>query len=214
MSVTAHCEMLSTQFLLSAMEENRPAHQTAECPPPGARRVKATLRTKFYNKLVDLVPAVDQSSPGVEAIEGGLKTIHSHYARKAASFRPALWLQEEPDPPNICKREELLPRSTRCTLAQLRSGYSMFLRSYTHRIGKEGGEECPDCGGTPHDTPHLFNCPAKPTGLTIRDLWADPVAVADFLGLEGPPDRPEPWPPPTPAEDGERPEDQTDHDSQ
>ena len=56
-----------------------------------------------------------------------------------------------------------------------------------HRADYVDGEGHPDCGSTPHDTPHLFNCLAKPTDLIIRDSWADPLAVENYVGLEGSP---------------------------
>jgi hypothetical protein len=39
------------------------------------------------------------------------------------------------------------------------------------------------CAGTPHDTNHLFNCPAKPTTLTPIDLWENPMQATAFLDL-------------------------------
>ena len=36
-------------------------------------------------------------------------------------------------PSNICSSEETLPRHTRCTLAQLRTNKSLFLKSYLHK---------------------------------------------------------------------------------
>ncbi|KAI5726007.1 hypothetical protein M8J77_022717 [Diaphorina citri] len=44
--------------------------------------------------------------------------------------------------------------------------------------------ECPLCSGAPHDTNHLFNCPANPTSLTPFDLWTSPAKVASFLELK------------------------------
>ena len=34
-----------------------------------------------------------------------------------------------------------------------------------------------------HTTWHLFNCPAKPTPLTVLSLWKQPEQAAAFLGL-------------------------------
>ena len=64
--------------------------------------------------------------------------------------------------PEIDKSERKLPRSTRRTLAQLRAGYSPYLKQYLHRINPTMyGPECPKCNLTPHDTHHLFNCPGN-----------------------------------------------------
>lgn len=46
--------------------------------------------------------------------------------------------------------------------------------------------ECNLCRGSPHDTPHLFNCPANHTLLTVLTplyLWIETITVAKFLKL-------------------------------
>ncbi|VDK85407.1 unnamed protein product [Dibothriocephalus latus] len=83
-------------------------------------------------------------------------------------------------PPPIAASERHLPRVTRCTLAQLRSGYCMLLRQYQHRLDPS----IPDCGVSPHDCRHLFACISRPgTHLTPANLWLKPVEVATFLRL-------------------------------
>ena len=77
----------------------------------------------------------------------------------------------------------LLPRKTRCVLAQLRSGYSTFLNSYCSRIDPTIADLCPVCSLGPHDTQHLFMCPKKPAPVGVESLWLDPVSAAQFLGL-------------------------------
>ena len=69
-----------------------------------------------------------------------------------------------------------LDRKTRVTLAQLRSGHCPRLKTYQFKIGKADDDLCPDCG-----IDLLFNCPARPKGLTTRALWMDPREVAHFL---------------------------------
>ena len=87
--------------------------------------------------------------------------------------------------PPINQSEKSLPRKTRTTLSQLRSGYSSSLNSFLSRINPlEYEDTCPKCGQGPHDTPHLFNCLANPTASNPRILWEDPPAAAEFLGLE------------------------------
>ena len=46
-------------------------------------------------------------------------------------------------PPPIDRSARSLPRRQRCVLAQLRSGYSSHLRSYSHRIGSSADAICP-----------------------------------------------------------------------
>ena len=42
---------------------------------------------------------------------------------------------------------------------------------------------CPNCGQSPHDTVHLFNCPSNQTELSVTDFWKKTVHAAVFLGL-------------------------------
>ena len=86
-------------------------------------------------------------------------------------------------PPPVSDTERRLPRVTRTILAQLRSGWSNTLNSYRARIIPGTSDSCPSCNQAPHDTVHIFNCPAKPTALQPIDLWLNPIITADFLGL-------------------------------
>ena len=45
-------------------------------------------------------------------------------------------------------------------------------------------DKFPDCGHTPHDTNHLFNCPDKPTVLQVTDLWTQPTLAKNFHNLD------------------------------
>ena len=85
-------------------------------------------------------------------------------------------------PPEIHKSECKLPRSTRSTLAQLRSGYSVYLNSYKARIDPNASDKCPNCDNC-HTTDHLFNCQNNPTNLSVRSLWNKPLDAARFLNL-------------------------------
>ena len=84
-------------------------------------------------------------------------------------------------PPPIHKSEKTLPRITRVTLSQLRSGHCARLRDFQLRIGKSDSNICPDCDLAPQTVNHIFDCPAHPTTLSTRDLWENPRDVADLL---------------------------------
>ena len=106
----------------------------------------------------------------------------------------------------IDKSERSLPRRQRCVLAQLRSGFSSHLRSYSHPIGVADDATGPECLVRRHTTRHLFECEARPTPLSLEDLWRRPILVMEFLlSLPSfssliPPD-PLLSPPPTPSPD-------------
>ena len=86
-------------------------------------------------------------------------------------------------PHKINKAEKTLPRTTRSTLSQLRSGFSKFLNSYKARIDPSHSDKCDKCNTAIHTTEHLFACPRNPTRLTAQDLWKKPKQAANFLGL-------------------------------
>ena len=91
--------------------------------------------------------------------------------------------------PLINNHEKDLTRKERTTLAQLRSGHSRLLGSYKSRIKKDASlYVCADCGKTPHDVNHLFNCPAVTT-LTPSDLWSRPIDVIRDSTISRPEDQ-------------------------
>ena len=110
-----------------------------------------------------------------------LKQIHtSNVTKSINSMAPNKVLLSRP--PAIDKSELKLPRQTRATLSQLRSGYSNYLTSYKARIDTTVQDKCPYCDYS-HTTTHLFSCANNPTTLNVRDLWNQPVKAARFLNL-------------------------------
>ena len=82
-------------------------------------------------------------------------------------------------PPHISSSEEILPRITRRTLAQLRTNKSPFLN---HTYTKSTSSPlCPLCNTHTHDTHHLFNCTHIRTTLSPLDLWTDLAGVMELL---------------------------------
>ena len=87
-------------------------------------------------------------------------------------------------PPLISVTEKLLPRPTRVTLAQLRSGYSKYLNSYMARVNPDVCEICPLCCSSTHTTRHFFEWAQRSTSLTPLRLWTDPVDAGRFLEMD------------------------------
>ena len=178
MFVKEHCEMLSRQFLLSSTRPSHPNHKDIQEAPK--RLMRNTLASKFKN---DVLPFTANGVTDEPTYRAGLKTIHSSGVRDCIAKTGNNKVLND-IAPNINITETDLPRKTRTTLAQLRSGYSTYLQSYLARINpNEHTDHCPDCGQPGHTTQHLFQCPAKPTELEPRTLWEDPPAAATFLGL-------------------------------
>ena len=129
----------------------------------------------------DPTHAIDENT-----IKRNMKTIHTTIVQDHLSNRPINKLLNRP-PPDIDKKEETLPHSTRCKLSQLRTNKSPLLMTYLHKIdpANHPAANCPLCNYPNHDSLHLFNCPDIPTTLTVWDLWTDPVGVAALLDVWG-----------------------------
>ena len=173
MPVKAHCEMISKQFLLATQKTNHPNRVRLDEPPP-PRQMKNTLVSKFGNEVRD----ISYFDLPEDVYKKKLKFIHTKSVKEI--IKPSKVLNTIP--PTINDSEKTLPRKTRTTLAQLRSGYSNFLNSYKHRINPEIEDKCPHCQCS-HTTIHLFDCLNNPTTLEVRDLWTNPVEAARFLDL-------------------------------
>ena len=111
-----------------------------------------------------------------------LKQIHTQSVSQAISdMLPNKVLNAVPPPINAAEKQ--LPRQTRATLAQLRSGYSNYLHSFKSRLNPTIQDTCPLCLNAGHTTQHLFECPNNRTDLTVQDLWTRPMEAARFLNL-------------------------------
>ena len=179
MPIKEHCELISKQFLLQTQKNQHPNFTDLTDTTP-ERPMKDSLHTRFGEEI--------KAKTGNRRLEDQeykrlLKDIHTTEVRKVIENQTNHLLQDIP--PEINQEEKSLPRKTRCTLAQLRSGYSPFLKTYLHSINASDTDLCPDCNIQPHKTHHLFDCNAiKPTTLTIRFLWTTPRATTTFLGLD------------------------------
>ena len=175
--VKEHNSMLTEQYLLSMHRPHHPNHHVLSdpTPPRDKRRSILDLRSNLAEGISDSI-----SEPEYKMF---LKQIHSQAVNSALQGYPSNRVLHR-RPPDVNDREEReLPRHTRCILAQLRSGHSSFLNEYLHRINKSDSDKCPKCLTDVHSSIHLFNCPADPTALTAEDLWLNPRAAAQFLGL-------------------------------
>ena len=86
----------------------------------------------------------------------------------------------------LIKAQQELTRMEGTNLVLLRSGHCRLLGSYKSRIIKDASLDlCVDCGKTPRDVKHIFNCPAHTTTMTQSDLWSRPVdAIRELRYLE------------------------------
>ena len=175
--VEQHNIMLCKQFVLSSLNPDHPAHEIVSRPTP-YRCIRKDLCI-YKDAVTPLAPAIWDPESNRHALD----TIHKETVEAYISSSEKNRVLNT-HPPQINSNEKALPRKTRCTLAQLRSGFCNFLMSYKARIVPGTSDRCPDCGIHAQTTQHLFSCPSHPTSLTPIDLWTQPVESARFLGLE------------------------------
>ena len=190
--VRSNLSMLCSQFLLSALRPNHPSHPTVTADS-GPRNIRHTLQSRFRPSIsAHLIDGITQP----DSYRESLRRVHSDAVAAAiATLSPNRLLGVSP--PAVSASERRLPRAHRTTLSQLRSCFSSAMRDYRHCIGAEPTPEYPECADPCHSVPHLFSCPARPTDLSMGDMWERPMEVARFL-LSVPPPPPEPPPSPRP----------------
>merc|ERR1719376_1136123 len=195
LKVDEHLKMLCSQYLASSLQPDHASFSVVTADS-GPRRKKATLQRSFADQVSHLL--VDGC---VEDIKEARKEIHTKAVREALTSRGSNGVLGSAAP-DVDAEEVGLPRGTRTTLAQLRSGYCSALSTFRHRIGLSPAPTCPCCRQANHTTQHIFSCPEHPTELSPLDLWRRPRETVAFLQTwpcfeRMRQERPPPEPPPT-----------------
>ena len=181
--IEKHLRLHSSQLRQKASHPDHPLHRLTTQPQPPQLKKKTIFNNNQYTLNIDPDPthAIDENT-----IKQNMKTIHTTIVQDHLNNRPINKLLNRP-PPDIDKKEETLPHSTRRKLSQLRTNKSPLLMTYLHKIdlANHPAANCPLCNDPNHDSLHLFNCPDIPTTLTVWDLWTDPVGVAALLDVWG-----------------------------
>ena len=181
--IEKHLRLHSSQLRQKASHPDHPLHRLTTQPQPPRLKKKTIFNNYQYTLNIDPDPthAIDENT-----IKRNMKTIHTTIVQDHLSNRPINKLLNRP-PPDIDKKEETLPHSTRRKLSQLRTNKSPLLMTYLHKIdpANHPAANCPLCNDPNHDSLHLFNCPDIPTTLTVWDLWTNPVGVAALLDVWG-----------------------------
>lgn len=175
--VKDHLDMLSTQHLASCLRPSHPSNAVVK-EPPGPRSMKHTLQSKYQHALSSHLNADGNLDP--TTYNDVRKTIHTESVAATISRLDPNRLLGAPPPP-ISPSESRLTRVQRTTLAQLRSGHCRLLGDYRVLTGISTSAVCPQCLFRRHTVPHIFDCDAAPTNLSIRDLWINPVKVVEYL---------------------------------
>ena len=176
LKIKEHSELLSAQYLARCLETENVNFSINTREPP-KRMMKEPLFTRHRSAVEPLMIAKDRKT--------ALQAIHTMAVNQAVtSLGRNVVLDDRPPAINIS--ENVFTWKERTTLSQLRFGHCKLLGSYKSRISKDVSlYVCANCGKTPHDVKHLFNCSAHPTTMTPSDLWNRPVdAIRKLSHLE------------------------------
>ena len=189
--VEDHLNLISAQYLIHCLDtENVCHHITTMDQPP--REMKKTLFTRHNQTVVSLLANTKKASlqavhasyvnTAIDNMTDNMRHIHTSIVSRHLATRGNNKILRTP-PPHTSSSEEILPRLTRRTLAQLRTNKSPFLKSYLHKVDAKTHPSplCPLCNIHTHDTHHLFNCTHIRTTLSPLDLWTDPAGVTALL---------------------------------
>ena len=164
LNVKAHSDMLSAQYLVNCLGEDHVCNGITT-QKPRHRPMKETIHSRHNSTVVQRLGASRKESP---------RNIHTHAVNSATKLLVNNKVLKERPPP-ISDKEQRLSRRQQCTLSQLRSGHCDLLQDYKHRVFGEPSDICTDCGASPQDVIHLFDCNKHPTDLSPEDLWRNPV---------------------------------------
>lgn len=177
--VKTHNTLLSRQYLLRCHLEEHPCNRIIH-DEPQPRCVRKGLVSSYKSDLTDRIPTTGLD---VRSYKEGVAKLHRETVEETImQYIPNVVINKPA--PQIDTSENILPRSTRATLSQLRSGWCRLLNCYMSRLDNTIDNACPLCGSGPHDTRHLFNCKRNKTKLSVMSLWTKPVEAAAFLGLK------------------------------
>ncbi|KAI5707813.1 hypothetical protein M8J77_010316 [Diaphorina citri] len=179
--VQQHNILLSLQYLATCLLPSHTCNNIVTAPQP-----PRSIRRSLVNTYLPILRERHLMGDSVtnENIKHIAKNIHTNIVNDAIEGYMSNRVLGTNVVPDIDSAEVSLPRSTRATLAQLRSGWCKLLQHYMARIDPSVPDRCPRCSGSPHDVHPLFNCPDLPTILDPTALWTNPVEVAQLLGLE------------------------------
>ena len=173
-----HLQLHASQYKQKTQHPSHPLHKhTTYFNTP-----RLTKPTIFNNgRYTTNIPS-DPHTVTTTDIKTNMRHIHTSIVSRHLATRGNNNILRTP-PPHTSSSEEILPRRTRRTLAQLRTNKSPFLKSYLHKVDAKTHPSplCPLCNIHTHDTHHLFNCTHIRTTLSPLDLWTDPAGVTALL---------------------------------
>ena len=110
LTVAEHANMLSAQYLASALRESHPIHHIVTSPS-GPRSLKQTLQSAFHN---DVAPYLENGIVPRGHYSDVKNKIHADFVRRAISTRQTNTVLNQPAPPIHVSESRLPPSSSLC----------------------------------------------------------------------------------------------------
>ena len=176
--VRRHNELISRQSAISCHLPQHPCHQLCHRLPDDRTERRRSLIGQLKPNIQQYLAEEPLSNT---TYKSAISSIHKDAVRTAIDSSSSKLPNGRPTP--IATDELTLPRKTRTILALLRTGHSQILGQYINKIDPTARNHCHNCGQSPHDTHHIFDCPSKPTTQTVESLWTAQTETAKHLNL-------------------------------
>ena len=160
--VRQHSELISLLFAIACLLPQHPCHQLCHRPTDDRPERRRSLIGRFKPNIQQYLAEEPLSNTSYKS---KISSIHQDVVRTVIEISSSKLLNIRPPP--IATAEQTPTRKTRTILAQLRTGHNRILGQYMNIIDPTTRNHCNNCGHSPHDTHHLFDCPSKPTTLTL-----------------------------------------------
>ena len=151
--VRQHNDLISQQFAIACHLLQHPCHQLCHRPPDDWSERRRSLIRRFKPNIQQYLAEEPLSNTSYKS---AISSIHQDVVRTVIESSSSKLLNGRPPP--IATAEQTLPRKTRTILAQLRTGHSRILGQYMNRIDLTARNHCHNCGHSPHNSHHLFDC--------------------------------------------------------
>ena len=176
--VRQHNELIFQQFALACHLSQHPCHQLCLRPPFDRPERRGSLISRIKPNIQQYFAEEPLRNTSYKS---AISSIHQDAVRIAIVSSSSRLFNGQPPP--IDAAEQTLTRETITILAQLRTGHSRIHGQCMNRIVPTARSHCHNCGQSPHDTHHLFDCPSKTTTLTVESLRTAPTETAKHLNL-------------------------------
>ena len=173
-----HNELISKQFDIACHLPQHPCHEICDRQSDDRPKRRRSLIDRFKPNSQQYLAEEPLSNTSCKS---AISSIHQNAVRSAIESNSSKLINGRP--PSIATVEQTLPWKTKTILAQLRTNHSRILGQYMNRIYPTARNHCHNCGQSPHDTHHLFDCPSKPTTQKVESLWTAPTESAKHLNL-------------------------------